>query len=140
LVPVNRDASKKKRQLQEEGGPTSDSKRQHIEGGSSSNEKSNDITEDDQSEAGLTSSLVTIAEGKQNAEKGGRGKWEKKPKPQRREKTREAVGICFIVATKGLEACTHGERCKFNHDVAAYLAAKLPDLEGKCPSFEQTGE
>jgi tRNA-dihydrouridine synthase 3 len=29
--------------------------------------------------------------------------------------------------------CQYGDRCKFNHDVGAYLRTKPPDLPGTCP-------
>jgi hypothetical protein len=43
-----------------------------------------------------------------------------------------AADLCFNFA---LGKCIYGDRCKFNHDVAAYAASKLPDLPGHCPFF-----
>ena len=37
-------------------------------------------------------------------------------------------------------ACSFGEGCHFSHDVAAYMASKLPDLGERCVLFELFGE
>ncbi len=37
-----------------------------------------------------------------------------------------------------LGLCTYGDKCRFSHDVKAYLATRLPDLLGTCP-FVNTG-
>lgn len=29
--------------------------------------------------------------------------------------------------------CHYGDKCRFSHDTAAYLASKPPDLLGACP-------
>lgn len=35
--------------------------------------------------------------------------------------------------------CGYGERCRFEHDVPVYLAAKPKDIEGTCPVYEAIG-
>lgn len=83
---------------------------------------------------------------------------------EKRRKERLALGkdkLCFAIA-EGKE-CPHGDkygvalssivvpfsflhpllpclyRCKFTHNVAAFLASKPPDIADKCPLFEATG-
>lgn len=37
------------------------------------------------------------------------------------------------------DACTYGSSCKYNHDVATFLATKEKDIGEKCPVYEQFG-
>ena len=45
-----------------------------------------------------------------------------------REKRGTSICHRFIKGT-----CLYGDKCKFSHDVAAYLSAKPADLPGPCP-------
>ena len=42
-----------------------------------------------------------------------------------------AAGLCHHIVQGG--SCPFAEKCRFNHDVAGYLASKGPDLPGACP-------
>ncbi|KAJ3145516.1 tRNA-dihydrouridine synthase 3 [Geranomyces variabilis] len=58
-------------------------------------------------------------------------------KNRARTRVQDEVRLCSGVAVSGV--CSHGEGCRFSHDVAAYLAAKEPDLGASCPVFELFG-
>ncbi|CAM6047831.1 unnamed protein product [Sphagnum compactum] len=65
---------------------------------------------------------------------------EKKSKRQQRRDRKEArsnksvENLCGSVAKTGdVNACRFGTSCHFNHDLAAYLAQKPPDIPGQCP-------
>ncbi|KAJ3362942.1 tRNA-dihydrouridine(47) synthase [NAD(P)(+)]-like protein [Allomyces javanicus] len=49
----------------------------------------------------------------------------------------EAVQICSFVAIG--EECTR-PNCRFEHDPHVFLAARDPDLDGPCPSYEASGK
>ncbi|KNE60420.1 hypothetical protein AMAG_05810 [Allomyces macrogynus ATCC 38327] len=49
----------------------------------------------------------------------------------------EAVQICSFVAIG--EECTR-PNCRFEHDPQVFLAARDPDLDGPCPSYEASGK
>ncbi|XP_065180643.1 tRNA-dihydrouridine(47) synthase [NAD(P)(+)]-like [Sycon ciliatum] len=49
-----------------------------------------------------------------------------------------AQRLCSQVARS--EDCTYGEKCRFSHNIAAFLAAKPKDLEGECVIFSETGK
>ena len=42
-----------------------------------------------------------------------------------------AAGLCNHIVQGG--SCPFADKCRFNHDVAQYLASKGPDLPGACP-------
>eukprot|EP00884_Botryococcus_braunii_P009247 jgi/Botrbrau1/18323/Bobra.0179s0051.1 len=64
-----------------------------------------------------------------NAEPAENKKSKRQIKKERKEKA--ATDLCFSYA---VGSCHYGERCKFSHDVAAYVAARPPDLPGSCPN------
>lgn len=48
----------------------------------------------------------------------------------RKEARQSAAELCHAFAHG---RCRFGDGCRFSHDVAAYLAAKAPELPGRCP-------
>ncbi|KAI0520252.1 hypothetical protein KFK09_007723 [Dendrobium nobile] len=61
-------------------------------------------------------------------------------KRERKQEQKSALHICSEVAKSGkADGCRFGENCRFNHDIAAFLAQKPADLEGVCPfvTFEE---
>ncbi|GBG79463.1 hypothetical protein CBR_g29609 [Chara braunii] len=68
-------------------------------------------------------------------------KSKKAQKRERRELQRSVLVLCGAVAKAGtVDGCRFGERCQFNHDIAAYLAHKPADLPGPCPFSTQLSE
>ena len=51
-----------------------------------------------------------------------------RPKQDRGAPNKSELCINFA-----LGRCAFGDKCRFNHDDAAFLAAKPPDLPGRCP-------
>ena len=49
---------------------------------------------------------------------------------QERAESRKGSGLCYSFI-RGV-SCPFGEQCRFNHDVAAFLQSKGPELPGKC--------
>lgn len=61
-------------------------------------------------------------------------KSKRQQKRERLQARKSAENICAAVArTADANACPYGEECRFNHDLAAFLAQKPPDLPGECP-------
>ncbi|KAJ3181730.1 tRNA-dihydrouridine(47) synthase [NAD(P)(+)]-like protein [Geranomyces variabilis] len=58
-------------------------------------------------------------------------------KNRARTRAQDEINLCSGIAVSG--TCSHGDGCRFSHDVAAYLAAKEPDLGATCPVFELFG-
>ncbi|XP_032095071.1 tRNA-dihydrouridine(47) synthase [NAD(P)(+)]-like [Thamnophis elegans] len=56
-------------------------------------------------------------------------------KPAHYEKQR----LCPSVVQERLEKCFYGSSCRFLHDLKEYMAAKPPDLGGRCLLFETFG-
>ncbi|XP_039122534.1 tRNA-dihydrouridine(47) synthase [NAD(P)(+)]-like [Dioscorea cayenensis subsp. rotundata] len=55
-------------------------------------------------------------------------------KRERQQEQKSATHICSEVAKLGkVDACRYGGKCRFSHDLDAYLAQKPADLEGTCP-------
>ncbi|KAI9141479.1 hypothetical protein BKA69DRAFT_1028401 [Paraphysoderma sedebokerense] len=51
----------------------------------------------------------------------------------------EAVRLCSKIALG--EVCNFGDKCKFSHDIAAFIDSKEGDSEGKCcPLYENFGK
>ena len=46
--------------------------------------------------------------------------------------------LCSLMA-RGSE-CAYGDKCRFSHDVAAFLASREKDLEGECLLFNTMGK
>jgi len=53
------------------------------------------------------------------------------------ERTRERQSKTDLCTPFSLGRCAHGDTCRFNHDVVAYLSNKPPDLRGQCPFFNE---
>ncbi|KAF8055999.1 tRNA-dihydrouridine(47) synthase [NAD(P)(+)] [Scenedesmus sp. PABB004] len=49
------------------------------------------------------------------------------------KKERSAAAKGELCTNFAMGRCGYGESCKFSHDAAAFLAAKPPDLPGRCP-------
>ncbi|KAJ3159948.1 tRNA-dihydrouridine(47) synthase [NAD(P)(+)]-like protein [Geranomyces michiganensis] len=58
-------------------------------------------------------------------------------KNRARTRVQDEIRICSELAVSG--SCPHKDGCRFSHDLAAYLAAKEPDLGDSCPVFELFG-
>ncbi|KAF3435803.1 hypothetical protein FNV43_RR22895 [Rhamnella rubrinervis] len=55
-------------------------------------------------------------------------------KRERRQHQKSALNICPEVARTGdVNSCPYSDNCRFSHDMEAFLAQKLDDLEGECP-------
>eukprot|EP00850_Spirogloea_muscicola_P004584 SM000019S05128 [mRNA] locus=s19:1129493:1135724:- [translate_table: standard] len=61
----------------------------------------------------------------------------KSRRQQKRERQQAKVSaehVCAAVARAGrTDACPYGAACRFNHDLAGFLAQKPADLDGDCP-------
>ena len=55
---------------------------------------------------------------------------------QERAEHRKESALCHSLL-RG-DACPFGDKCRFSHDVAAFLQRKGPELPGQCP-FMSTG-
>uniref|UniRef100_UPI001CB90CFE tRNA-dihydrouridine(47) synthase [NAD(P)(+)]-like n=1 Tax=Erigeron canadensis TaxID=72917 RepID=UPI001CB90CFE len=69
---------------------------------------------------------------------------EKKSKRQlKRERNQEKQStrnLCPMVAKGGkLDSCPYGDKCRFSHDIEAFIAQKPADLEGNCPFDSDKG-
>uniref|UniRef100_A0A6V7QKF5 tRNA-dihydrouridine(47) synthase [NAD(P)(+)] n=1 Tax=Ananas comosus var. bracteatus TaxID=296719 RepID=A0A6V7QKF5_ANACO len=55
-------------------------------------------------------------------------------KRERKEEQKSTLHICIEVARSGnVDSCNYGDKCRFSHDINAYLAQKPADFEGTCP-------
>ncbi|CBJ31922.1 conserved unknown protein [Ectocarpus siliculosus] len=66
--------------------------------------------------------------------KGKRGRNKKRPKDDR---PAQADTLCQHLSDG--RPCTYGERCRFAHDVKAYLEKKPPDIAETCPIWDARG-
>ena len=65
------------------------------------------------------------------------GKSRKQLKKERAARDKSSASICGSLARTG--SCSFGDKCKFNHDIEAYLSQKDPDLPGLCLFWSKTG-
>jgi len=70
---------------------------------------------------------------------GGGGAAKKSRNQVKREKREERHGAALLCLNYVNGSCRFGDKCNRNHDVAAFLAQKEPELPGHCP-FEVTGK
>ncbi|XP_021285556.1 tRNA-dihydrouridine(47) synthase [NAD(P)(+)]-like [Herrania umbratica] len=55
-------------------------------------------------------------------------------KRERRQEQKSALNLCPEIAKTGdVNACPYKDKCRFSHDIQAFLAEKPADLEGECP-------
>ncbi|XP_039040939.1 tRNA-dihydrouridine(47) synthase [NAD(P)(+)]-like [Hibiscus syriacus] len=55
-------------------------------------------------------------------------------KRERRQEQKSASNLCPEIAKTGdVNACSYKDKCRFSHDIEAFLAQKPADLEGDCP-------
>lgn len=69
--------------------------------------------------------------------KGGFKKKKGQNKGRDNAQMHEAVRLCPNVLNN--RECSHGDSCKFEHDVDKYLAAKAADIDGDCPVYKAIG-
>lgn len=61
-------------------------------------------------------------------------KSKRQQKRERQQAKKSAENVCAAIArANDVNACPYGEHCRFNHDLAAFLEQKPPDLPGVCP-------
>ncbi|XVE67076.1 hypothetical protein DITRI_Ditri08aG0130900 [Diplodiscus trichospermus] len=55
-------------------------------------------------------------------------------KRERRQEKKSALNLCPEIAKTGdVNACPYKDKCRFSHDIQAFVAQKPADLEGECP-------
>ncbi|XP_022763135.1 tRNA-dihydrouridine(47) synthase [NAD(P)(+)]-like [Durio zibethinus] len=55
-------------------------------------------------------------------------------KRERRQEQKSALNLCPEIAKTGdANACPYKDKCRFSHDIQAFMAQKPADLEGECP-------
>ncbi|KAH8829206.1 hypothetical protein DL96DRAFT_1696102 [Flagelloscypha sp. PMI_526] len=62
---------------------------------------------------------------------------------RRYTKVREKGELCWRIAAN--EICTHGDKCRFSHDITAYLDSREPDIPLHnelvfCPEYSESGK
>eukprot|EP00887_Chlorella_sp_A99_P006956 scaffold2.g6956.t1 len=79
------------------------------------------------------------AGGHQQAGGNGGAAPQKKSRSQlKRERTQSRHSTAELCTPFAGGRCSFGDRCRLNHDVEAFLAAKAPELPGRCP-FDAAG-
>ncbi|WOL04342.1 hypothetical protein Cni_G13063 [Canna indica] len=83
-----------------------------------------EVDDDDNEKKSSSSNAVVVKEKKSR----------RQLKRERKQEQKSAKNICPEVAKTGNgDACRYKDNCRFSHDLDAFLAEKLPDLEGTCP-------
>ncbi|XP_022747839.1 tRNA-dihydrouridine(47) synthase [NAD(P)(+)]-like isoform X2 [Durio zibethinus] len=55
-------------------------------------------------------------------------------KRERRQEQKSALNLCPEIAKTGdVNTCPYKDKCRFSHDIQAFMAQKPADLEGECP-------
>ncbi|KAJ7967238.1 tRNA-dihydrouridine(47) synthase [NAD(P)(+)] [Quillaja saponaria] len=58
-------------------------------------------------------------------------------KRERHQEQKSARNICPEIAKTGdVSSCPYNDKCRFSHDLEAFMAQKPADLEGECPFFK----
>ncbi|KAK7208214.1 tRNA-dihydrouridine(47) synthase [NAD(P)(+)] [Myxozyma melibiosi] len=52
-------------------------------------------------------------------------------------KAHDVIRLCEAIKDGGV--CSHGDQCKYEHDLSKYIASKPEDLSGTCPVYEAIG-
>ncbi|KAL2490609.1 tRNA-dihydrouridine(47) synthase [NAD(P)(+)]-like [Abeliophyllum distichum] len=61
-------------------------------------------------------------------------------KRERRQEQKSGLHLCNAVAKSGkVSSCPYKDNCRFSHDLEAFKAQKLADLEGSCPFLDNEG-
>lgn len=61
-------------------------------------------------------------------------------KRERQQEKKSAPHLCPEVAKRGdVNSCPYKDKCRYSHDIEAFKAQKLEDLEGKCPFLSNGG-
>ncbi|CAH9125082.1 unnamed protein product [Cuscuta epithymum] len=61
-------------------------------------------------------------------------------KRDRLQERKSALSLCPVVAKAGkVSACAYNDRCRFSHDLEAFIAQKPADVEGTCPFLDTEG-
>lgn len=82
--------------------------------------------------------------GAEKPQKLSKGRYTKTARKKRAQELRESSfqesGLCPTVAREGPDSCRFGEKCRYSHDLAAYIAQRPPDLPiTPCPQFAALG-
>ena len=64
-----------------------------------------------------------------------RGQNRKRPRP---DSLPVSTRLCPAIVLKHGD-CTYGEKCRFMHDISAYMKIKVPDISDQCPIFDKFG-
>ncbi|KAJ3190479.1 tRNA-dihydrouridine(47) synthase [NAD(P)(+)]-like protein [Gaertneriomyces sp. JEL0708] len=136
IAPIKQEFRKVKSEGQADSDPLTGEKRPH-DALVSNGEGEFPTTEDALENAvhGDGSSAKKAKFDKSARQAGRRGQNKKKERHQ--APVQDDFKLCNALA-QGNE-CPYGDKCKFTHDVTAYLAAKEPDLEGPCPQIKAFG-
>eukprot|EP00118_Oscarella_pearsei_P009383 m.54019 g.54019 ORF g.54019 m.54019 type:complete len:575 (+) comp34302_c0_seq1:173-1897(+) len=65
-----------------------------------------------------------------------RGSYKRRPREKRQPEPGE-LQLCPSLVRDG--ECRFGEKCRYSHDIQAYMARKSPDLGSTCSNFERLG-
>lgn len=74
---------------------------------------------------------------------GGNAKGGKKQRGQNKarklvQSRGDAIRLCSQALSEG--GCSYGDKCRFEHDIAKYIASKPEDLPGECPVYAAIGQ
>ncbi|XP_027190841.1 tRNA-dihydrouridine(47) synthase [NAD(P)(+)]-like isoform X2 [Cicer arietinum] len=61
-------------------------------------------------------------------------------KRERRQDQKSTRNLCPEISKSGdVNSCRYKDKCRFSHDIEAFKAQKLADLEGECPFLKSEG-
>ncbi|KAM9386025.1 tRNA-dihydrouridine(47) synthase [NAD(P)(+)]-like isoform 2-T2 [Pholidichthys leucotaenia] len=70
---------------------------------------------------------------------GKRLRGQNKSRPHTKPTTYDEKRLCLSVIQDNRE-CSYGDKCRFHHDIAAYMGSKLPDIGESCYLYDTFGK
>lgn len=100
----------------------------------------NETKETSVEEPGLKKLKLDREDGRNTGKPDGkRLRGQNKSRPHTKPTTYDEKRLCLSVIQNNRE-CSFGDRCKFHHDVAKYMASKPPDIGESCYLYETFGK
>ncbi|GMM57103.1 tRNA dihydrouridine synthase [Maudiozyma humilis] len=110
-----------------------------VQSGSGAEQRDESASYDDNEGAGER--LESSAQGNGNGGKKRKRRGQNKNRDNRQAK--EPNALCPKLLQGDVGACLFGDKCRFNHDISAYLAGKQAEIQSeyfpRCPVFEALG-